>query len=120
MSDVMGYVTYHLLNLTGQGFQPYLQVADYGMEFEGGYYGINHRYLGYLLGDKANVDAVVAALTAWRVQELTPNEALAWADEALPVNTQVEDMGKTKYVGPAGLDAEGRVQKPLSDTPWEV
>ena len=120
MSDVRAYVTYHLLNLEGQGLQPYHQVADYGMEFEGGHYGINHRYLGYLLGDATKVEDEIAALTAWRVQELTPNEALAWADEASPVNTPVEEMEETKYVGPAQLDAQGRVQKPLSDTPWEV
>jgi len=118
---IVGYITYHLLNLTSEGLQPYLQVASCGMEFEGGYYRKNGRYLGYLCGEAGQVGQAVTALGAWLAQELTQNEALAWAEEVQPVNTAIDDIdGGTQYVGPAEINEAGRVHRPLSDTPWEV
>lgn len=116
---VVGYITYSLLNIAGSGYQPHQQVASQGMGFEGGHFSIGNRMLAYLIGDSGDVSNTVASLNAWLVQELTPSEALAWADDALPVNTVVEDVdGGTQYVGPAEFDAEGRINKPLSDVMW--
>lgn len=119
--SIEGYVLYQLLWLERQGLQPYIQCGQAGgMEFEGGYYHDRGRYLGYLKGDAGKVEQAVAALKAWLVQELTSNEALAWAEGVQPINTQIEVEGDTKYVGPAEINEAGRVARPLSDTPWEV
>jgi len=90
------------------------------MNFEGGQYSKDGKYLGYLSGDAGRVTDTVAALSAWRILQLTPNEALAWAEEVVPVNTQIESPEGVRYVGEAEFDAEGRIIQPLAETQWEV
>lgn len=116
--SVEAYLQYHLLNLDGAGYQPYHQVAQAGMKFDGGHYAKNGKMLGYLIGDDGWVTDTVVALSPWHVLQLTPNEALAWAEEVVPVNTVVENAAGTRYVGAAEFDTGGRVTQPLSETPW--
>ncbi len=114
--NVEAYIAYHLFNVDGAGMQPYHQVAQAGMHFEGGMYGLRTRYLGYITGDSDLVEGVIDALGAWKVMQLTASEAIAWSDEALPVNTRNSESGE--YFGPAGLDGEGRIVRPTQVTPW--
>ena len=119
--SVVAYVQYHLLNLDGAGMQPYHQVTQGGMIFDGGYYRRAGKYLGYIFGETELAADTIAAMSPWRVMELTASEALAWAEEVQPVNTAIDDIdGGTQYVGPAEINEAGRVHRPLSDTPWEV
>ena len=117
--SVAAYVTYHLFNIDGAGYQPYYQVAQMGMEFSGGFWKQNEIYFGYLIGDSNKVRDTVKALSPWRVDQLTEAEALAWSEAAQPVDTQTEEPeGGIQYIGPAGLDTNGFVVRPLSSTPW--
>lgn len=115
MSDVIAYVTYHLLCIGRDGYQPNDQAGASGMGFDGGYYTRGSRMMGYLTGDANNVEITLANLTAWRVAQLNQAEALAWADAALVTNTQTPEG---QYYGPATVEADGRISKPLSDTEW--
>lgn len=112
----MVYVTYRLLYIRGEGHQPYWQLSQVGVQFEGGLFKFNDRMLAYLSGD--NVTDVLNAASAWGMQEITGAEALTWSETALPVNTEVDDLGTLKYVGPAEFDADGRIVRPLSETLW--
>lgn len=120
MSNVMGYVSYTLLNLDGVGHQPYNTLAQIGMGFEGGLFGRGGRMLGYLVGESAKVDLALTVLSPWLVDRMTSAEALLWSEESLPINSRTpEGPGlQSKYVGPAELDAGGRIVRPLADTPW--
>ena len=118
--SVQAYLQYHLLNLDGAGHQPYHQVAQAGMSFEGGHYARDGKILGYLSGDAGRVTDTIAALSPWRVLQLTPNEALAWAETVVPLNSEIEMPDGTRYVGAAEFDADGRVTQPFSEAPWEV
>lgn len=119
---VAAYVTYQLLFIGGAGYQPHGQVKAAGMEFEGGLFSRGNRRLGYLIGDPADVEETVAALAAWGVRLLTSTEALAWSEGALAVDTPFRDdlRGMKKYVGSAEFDAEGRIHRPLRDTPKKI
>ena len=114
------YIQYHLLNLDGSGLQPGHQAAQMGVVFHGGHYVKGGRYLGYLVGDPDSIVNAVTALSPWRIIELSSSEALAWAEEVVPINTVLDDMSGPRYAGPAELDGRGWVVQPLSDTPWEV
>jgi len=114
------YISYHLLNLDGAGYTPVHQAMQAGAEFSGGLWKQDEVYFGYLTGETEAIAEAVIALLPWRVDELTEAEALAWSEAALPINSIVEEPGGTKYIGPADVDINGYVQRPLSDTPWGV
>jgi len=114
------YISYHLLNLNGSGYTPAHQAKQAGAEFSGGLWKQGQVYFGYLTGTEAQVADAIEALKPWRVDELTEAEALAWSEAATPVNTAVEEPDGTQYIGPAEIDIDGYIHRPLSDTPWEV
>jgi len=114
------YISYHLLNFDGAGYTPAQQARQTGVDFVGGLWKIDQTFFGYLVGTSDNVSEAVEALKPWRVDELTEAEALAWSEAALPVNTEIEEPEGTQYVGPASVDEDGYIQRPLSDTEWEV
>ena len=114
----IAYISYHLLNLDGSGYGPGHQAKQSGVEFSGGLWKQDQTYFGYLTGASADVTEALEALKPWRVDELTEAEALAWSEAALPVNTVIEELEETQYVGPAEIDIDGYIQRPLADTPW--
>ncbi len=113
--NVIAYLTYQLFNVDGAGHQPYHQVAQSGMEFEGGIYRRGERYLGYIIGDATLVADTMEALKTWGAVELTASEAMYWAEQATPVNTMNKDGD---YIGSAEIDGEGRIARPTAGTAW--
>lgn len=85
--SVTGYITYVLFQIAGSGHQPYEQVAQCGMTLEGGVLAHNGRILGYLCGPAQNLPDTVLALSAWGVRQMTPKEAQAFHEIALPANS---------------------------------
>ncbi len=113
--SVATYVTYQLLNIEGSGMQPYYQVAQGGMEFDGGHFGVEGRYLGYLLGNPSRVKDTLKALRPWGVVELTESEAMQWAETSVPVNT-LDINGR--YLGAVSIDVGGRITRSSAGSPW--
>jgi len=114
---VAAYITYHLLNLEGAGYTPVHQVQQMGMQFSGGLWKQGEVYFGYLIGDVTKVDDTINALSPWRIRQLTESEALAWSEAAVPINTTTEEG---EYIGPAEIDDDGYIMRPLSKDPWEI
>ena len=115
------YIAYHLLFVEGRGLTPAEQSVAMGAQFDGGYFTYGNRMLAYLIANDAKtLDMAIASLTAWRVQELTSSEALAWSEEAWPINSimSLPPRETAQYVGPAQIGADGRIERPLRGEPW--
>ena len=109
----MIYVLYQLINIEGSGHQPYRAVGDAGSRFDGGHYGRDGVYLGYVSDERG-----LTAMRPWLVDVLTADQARAWAESVVPVNSVIEGPDEKGYVGPAELDEKGYVTRRMAAKPW--
>lgn len=109
----MIYVLYQLINIDGSGHQPYRAVGDVGSRFDGGHYARDGVYLGYVSDERG-----LTAMRPWLVDVLTADQALAWAEDVVPVNSVVDGPEEKGYIGPAELDEKGYVTRRMAAKPW--
>lgn len=114
---VTAYVTYELFWLNGEGHQPYQTVLQKGMGFDGGLFAINNTMFGYLTGNSNKKAETIAACAAFQMVEITTAEALFWAEQSLPINTQNSDG---LYAGPAELDQDGYIIRNWLQEPYNA
>jgi len=113
----MRYIQYNLLQINGEGHQPYGAVAAAGATLEGGHFAQNGRMVGYLSGSDAAIEAALLALTPWGVKELSGETVLAHAEACERGNAQ---DAEGLYVGPAELAPDGRVRRERSKKKFVV
>jgi hypothetical protein len=112
---IAAYVTYELFWLSGEGHQPYSAIQQQGMSFDGGLYQYGNKYFGYLKGDITKKNTTIAACSAFSMVELTSAEALYWAEQSIPVNTQNKEG---LYLSPTSLDGNGYIVRTWSEESW--
>lgn len=114
------WIEYSLFFSNGEGTQPYVVVAPFGVGFDGGYCVEAGRYRGRLFGTAEQIADALTALTNFAVTLLTDTEIIAIVERCIPINTTLPrpPNAPTKYLGPASVDADGRIVRPTSSTPY--
>lgn len=114
------WIEYSLFFSNGEGTQPYSVIAPFGAGFDGGYFVETGRYRGRLFGTVPQITDALAALTNFAVTSLTDAEIVAIAEQCIPINSPVYVFPNSpmEYLGPASVDADGRIVRLTSSTPY--
>lgn len=116
----MKYVKYNLIwKKDGEGEQPYTTLSSMGVTFEGGVVvNSQNEYFGYLDGADAECTAAIAACEAFNMIALTQTQALAFVQDAVPLNTEhiVPPLGTTVYSGAPYVGADSKICIPWNKT----
>ena len=114
------WIEYSHVWLNGSGLQPYETLVPLGVDFDGGHYTAGGRYRGRLSGTSEQIENAVLSLSLFGVKSLTAEELLVIVENVQPTNSLQRSLPSEteQYLGPATLDAELRVNRALSETPF--
>jgi len=108
-------IQYSLFFHNREGFSPYHQVNQFGVEFDGGYYQKDGCYIGYLKGSPDKIELVINSLGAFNVLAIDEELAALLILDAIGTSF-VNEQGETKYYGiPFQCSETKKMEVPILD-----